>query len=97
MLERACHVIDAVSLHYYTLPHQDWQHKGSATDFTGEEYYTTLHKTLRMEELVENHSRIIKQFAGGRSIGLAVDEWGYLVRCGTGHQSGLPLPAEHDA
>ena len=68
VLERAGRVIDAVSLHYYTLPHQDWQHKGSATDFTGEEYYTTLHKTLRMEELVENHSRIIKQFAGGRSI-----------------------------
>ena len=85
VLERAGHVIDAVSLHYYTLPHQDWQHKGSATDFTGEEYYTTLHKTLRMEELVENHSRIIKQFAGGRSIGLAVDEWGtwYDVEPGT--------------
>ena len=37
---------------YYTLPHQDWQHKGSATEFTESEYYTTLHKTLRMEELL---------------------------------------------
>ena len=85
VLERAGHVIDAVSLHYYTLPHQDWQHKGSATEFTESEYYTTLHKTLRMEELVENHSRIIHQFAGGRKIGLAVDEWGtwYDVEPGT--------------
>ena len=85
VLERAGHVIDAVSLHYYTLPHQDWQHKGSATEFTESEYYTTLHKTLRMEELVENHSRIIRQFAGGRKIGLAVDEWGtwYDVEPGT--------------
>ena len=51
----------------------------------GEEYYTTLHKTLRMEELVGNHSRIIKQFAGGRKIGLSVDEWGiwYDVESGT--------------
>ena len=38
-----------------------------------------------MEELVETHRSIIKQFAGGRSIGLAVDEWGtwYDVEPGT--------------
>lgn len=76
VMERAGQAVDAVSLHYYTVPHQDWQHKGSATDFTDEEYYTTLHKTLRMEELVENHTRIIKQYQGDRKVGLAVDEWG---------------------
>ena len=85
VMERAGQAVDAVSLHYYTLPHQDWQHKGSATDFTDEEYYTTLHKTLRMEELVENHTRIIKQYQGDRKVGLAVDEWGtwYDVEPGT--------------
>ena len=85
VMERAGQAVDAVSLHYYTLPHEDWQHKGSATDFTDEEYYTTLHKTLRMEELVENHTRIIKQYQGDRKVGLAVDEWGtwYDVEPGT--------------
>ena len=85
VMERAGQAVDAVSLHYYTLPHQDWQHKGSATDFTDEEYYTTLHKTLQMEELVENHTRIIKQYQGDRKVGLAVDEWGtwYDVEPGT--------------
>ena len=85
VVERAGHVIDAVSLHYYTIPGPDWQHKGSATDFDRAEYYTTLHKTLRMEELVENHSRIIRRFAKGRPIGLCVDEWGtwYDVEPGT--------------
>ena len=29
-----------------------------------------------MEELVENHTRIIKQYQGDRKVGLAVDEWG---------------------
>ncbi len=67
VMERAGQAVDAVSLHYYTLPHQDWQHKGSATDFTDEEYYTTLHKTLRMEELVENHTRIIKQYQNSKT------------------------------
>ena len=76
VMERAGQAVDAVSLHYYTVPHEDWQHKGSATDFTDEEYYTTLHKTLQMEELVENHTRIIKQYQGDRKVGLAVDEWG---------------------
>lgn len=85
VMERAGHVIDAVSLHYYTLPTGDWQHKGPATGFDRDAYYTTLHKTLFMEELVENHSRLIKQYAKGRDVGLVVDEWGswYDVEEGT--------------
>lgn len=76
VVERAGRQIDAVSLHYYTVPGPDWQHKGAATQFTREEYYHTLHRTLFMEELVENHSRIIRRYQGDRRIGLAVDEWG---------------------
>ena len=85
LMERAGRFMDAITLHYYTVPGPDWQHKGSATDFDRDAYYTTLHKTLRMEELVENHSRIIRRFAKGRPIGLCVDEWGtwYDVEPGT--------------
>ena len=38
-----------------------------------------------MEELVENHTRIIRQDQGDRKVGLAVDEWGtwYDVEPGT--------------
>lgn len=73
---QAGHTIDALSLHYYTLPNDDWQHKGAATGFTKEEYYSVLRKTLRMEELVEEHSRVMKQAAPKRRLGLVVDEWG---------------------
>ena len=86
VMEAAGRFIDAVSLHYYTLPHpEDWQHKGAATGFDRAEYFGTLAHTLRMEELVENHSRIIKQYQGDRKVGLAVDEWGtwYDVEPGT--------------
>ena len=84
VMEMAGWAIDAVSLHYYTLP-QDWSHKGSATEFDRQEYYTTLFRTLRMEDLIENHSRIIRHYQGRRKIGLAVDEWGtwYDVEPGT--------------
>ncbi len=77
VMERAGHCVDAVSLHYYTVPREgDWNDKGPATGFSREEYFSTLAKTLRMEELVENHSRIIKQYQGDRQVGLCVDEWG---------------------
>ncbi|MDD4849759.1 MAG: alpha-L-arabinofuranosidase C-terminal domain-containing protein [Gemmiger sp.] len=85
VMEKAGRFIDAVSLHYYTLPRASWQNKGSATAFDTAEYYTTLHKTLKMEELVENHSRILKQYDPEGRVGLAVDEWGtwYDVEPGT--------------
>ena len=73
VMESASWCIDAVSLHYYTLPrNEDWSHKGSATEFSRQEYYATLFRTLYMEELVENHSRIIRQYQGKRKVGLAV-------------------------
>lgn len=85
VVESAGHTIDAISLHYYTMTGDSWHDKGSATDFDRKIYYRTLHRTLRMEELVENHSRIIRRFAKGKDIGLVVDEWGtwYDVEPGT--------------
>lgn len=77
VMERAGNLIDAVSLHYYTIPRSgNWLDKGPATGFPRSEYYSTLSKTLFMEELVENHSRIIRQYQGDRKVGLCVDEWG---------------------
>jgi len=78
-------LMDGLSLHYYTLPNSDWAHKGSATDFDEAQYYTTLHKTLFMEELVNKHSRIMSKYADEDKVGLIVDEWGcwYDVEPGT--------------
>lgn len=86
VMERAGAFIDAVSLHYYTVPREgDWNDKGPATGFSRQEYFATLRKTLYMEELIENHSRIVKQYQGDRKVGLCVDEWGtwYDVEPGT--------------
>ncbi len=83
--ERAGQLIDAISLHYYTVTY-DWEHKGKAAKFTKDEYYRVLHNTFHMEELVNNHSAIIKQYKTDKhKIGLIVDEWGtwYEVEEGT--------------
>ena len=41
--------MDGLSLHYYTVPGPDWDHKGSATEFTTGEWYKTLAKAEKIE------------------------------------------------
>jgi len=76
---------NAISLHYYTIPTGDWGNKGSATDFTTEDYYSTVSRTLYMEELVTRHGEIMDRYDPEKKIGLIVDEWGcwYDVEPGT--------------
>ncbi len=73
----------AISLHYYTVPTGDWSHKGSATDFSEEEYYATIQKTLYMETLIAKHKAIMSRHTGNMK--LVIDEWGcwYDVEPGT--------------
>ncbi len=73
----------AISLHYYTVPTGDWSNKGSATEFTDEEYYQTISSTLRIEQLIKKHSAIMLKHSDNMK--LVVDEWGcwYDVEPGT--------------
>lgn len=73
----------AISLHYYTLPTGEWEHKGSATEFSKEEYYDTIRRTLFMDTLIEKHKGIIRRY--NDCMKLVVDEWGcwYDVEPGT--------------
>jgi alpha-N-arabinofuranosidase len=64
-----------ISLHYYTICH-DWSKKGSATQFDENEYFTTLKKTLFMDELLEKHITIMDKYDPRNRVGLIVDEWG---------------------
>lgn len=75
---------NAISLHYYTLP-GDWEHKGSATDFDEQEYYTTISKAMYIENIIEKHLEIMDEHDPDHDIDLFVDEWGtwYDVEPGT--------------
>ncbi|MCM1416723.1 MAG: alpha-N-arabinofuranosidase [bacterium] len=68
--------MDGLSLHYYTMPGADWDHKGSATAFGETEWYATMAKAYRMKELIERHSAIMDRYDPDKRIGLIVDEWG---------------------
>lgn len=70
--------MDGLSLHYYTFPETEdnWDKKGSATDFTEDIFYQTLKRSFFMEELVKRHGAIMDQYDPDKNIGLIVDEWG---------------------
>ena len=67
--------MNGISLHYYTIP-GNWDNKGKATDYTDEEYYTTISKAYRMEELVRRHTEIMNRYDPDKRVDLIVDEWG---------------------
>lgn len=66
--------MDGLSLHYYTV--MDWNDKGSATEFTVDDYYATLGKCLEIEPVLQKHIAIMDRYDPDRKVGLMVDEWG---------------------
>ncbi len=85
LMKNAAPYMDGLSLHYYTVCGDTWDTKGAATGFTEGDYYKTLKKALRIDELVSNHSRIMDKYDPQKRVGLLVDEWGtwYDVEPGT--------------
>jgi len=68
-------IFQAISFHYYTLA-GTWEHKGSATSFSIEDYYATMSKAQDIERVISAHARIMDAYDPGRKVGLVLDEWG---------------------
>lgn len=85
LMREAGRFMDAITLHYYTLPNDNWQDKGAATGFDENAWFSTLKKALRMDELITRHSTIMNKYDPDGRVGLIVDEWGtwYNVEPGT--------------
>jgi alpha-N-arabinofuranosidase len=65
-----------VSLHYYTVPTGNWDHKGSAIGFPESEWASTLARTRALEDMIEHHEAIMDKADPQKKVGLMVDEWG---------------------
>jgi alpha-N-arabinofuranosidase len=76
-------MLEGVGLHHYAVI--DWNNKGSAVDFTEQQYFATMKSALFMEDLVTKHSAIMDKYDPQKKIALVVDEWGgwYNVEPGT--------------
>jgi alpha-N-arabinofuranosidase len=73
-----------LSLHYYT-----WGDGETATEITDKNWFSTMKKTLYMEELVTKHSAIMDKYDPGKNVSLVVDEWGTWFKVEPGTNPGF--------
>ena len=85
VMDKVKNKANGISLHYYTVPSGVWEHKGSSTEFDEKEYYRTVGKANRMDELITRHCEIMSKYDPAHRVDLIVDEWGtwYDVEPGT--------------
>ncbi|MDS9996558.1 alpha-N-arabinofuranosidase [Bacillus atrophaeus] len=76
LMSKAGNLMDGLSLHYYTIPGDFWKGKGSATEFTEDEWFITMKKADYMDELIRKHSTIMDRYDPDERVGLIIDEWG---------------------
>ena len=76
-------LLEGVALHHYAVI--DWEKKGPSTTFSESQYFTTMQRALRMEELIRKHSAVMDKYDPAKKVALVVDEWGgwYEVEPGT--------------
>ncbi len=74
VMEIAGRRMNGISLHYYTV--NEWNRKGSATQFDKDGYYSIMAKTRYMEEMLQKHIAIMDQYDPQKRVALMVDEWG---------------------
>jgi len=75
--------IEGLSIHHYSVI--NWSKKGSATQFSEEDYFRTMEQAWRMEPFVKKNSEIMDKYDPRKRVALIVDEWGgwYDVEPGT--------------
>jgi alpha-N-arabinofuranosidase len=66
--------INGLSMHNYTVI--NWQNKFDSAHFGETEYAQILKETLKMEDLINEHSAIMDKYDPQKKVALVVDEWG---------------------
>lgn len=75
LMDRVGTRMNGLSLHYYTV--KGWNgSKGASTEFTPQEYYWTIGKSLQIEDVIKNHCAIMDAKDPQKRVALMVDEWG---------------------
>ena len=76
-------MLGGVGVHHYAVI--EWEHKGSATNFTEAQYFATMKSAFKMKEIVEGHAAIMDKYDPQKKVAMCVDEWGgwYDVEPGT--------------
>lgn len=89
LMKNAGRRMNGLSLHYYTLPTNNWKKKGSATDFDEAMYIATLANTLKMDALIKKHAAIMDKYDPEKRVGMIIDEWGIWTDVEPGTEPGF--------
>jgi alpha-N-arabinofuranosidase len=89
LMKNAAGHMQGLSLHYYTIPTGNWGNKGSATQFDETEYFRTIERTIRMEELLARHSTVMDVYDPAKRVALIPDEWGVWLNVEPGTNPGF--------
>ncbi len=75
-------MMDAISLHYYTLHDGIWptRNEATATNFPAVEWNEILYQATRMEDVLNAHEAVLDKNDPAKRIALYVDEWGSWYR-----------------
>ena len=87
-MQKARGQIDALSLHYYTVP-QGWPPRTPAIGFDEALWAETMSLALRMDELLTKHAAIMDKYDPEKKLWLAVDEWGTWFQADPGTNPGF--------
>lgn len=75
LMKNAGKHMNGLSLHYYTVT--GWNgSKGSATEFSDDDFYWTMGKCLEIEDVINRHDSIMGIYDPDKKVALIVDEWG---------------------
>lgn len=75
LMNRAGKQMNGLSLHYYTV--SGWNgSKGSATQFSDEDFYWTMGKCREIDSVLQKHIDIMDQYDPQKRVALILDEWG---------------------
>ncbi len=88
MMKLAGTKVDALSLHYYTVP-GGWPPRASASEFDESGWAETLSATLKMDKLLAEHTAIMDKYDPDKRVWLAVDEWGTWYAADPGTNPGF--------
>lgn len=67
-------VVNAIDLHYYTMP--VWPEMEPATDFDDTMFYKTIEAANFADELLTRHTEIMNRYDPENKIGMVIGEWG---------------------
>ena len=75
LMKNAHEYMEGLALHAYTIP-REWKEKGPSVEFTEEDWFKTLIKSVEIEEMIDKHSAIMDRYDPDMRVALVVDEWG---------------------